>query len=160
MASFYRLFLLLLAFHCLPVHALVPKQSVTGYTVGGGSPIVPTARELCPAQYPLVPRNDGYACDRSPSALIIVIYRVTVQQCPANSTASGTQCACNSGYVQDASATSCIVPDPCELLADMCSGSQGMSTNFSLPGRKTGVSFTCMAPTAIGTNDPLSLIHI
>lgn len=37
----------------------------------------------------------------------------------------------------------------------MCSGSQGMSTSFSLPGNKTGVSFTCMSPAAIGTNDPL-----
>lgn len=154
MARLYGLALLLLLWGA-HAHALIPKQSVTGYTLGGGSPVVPTARELCAPQYPLVPRNDGYACDRQPSALTYVIYRVTVQQCPANSTASGTECACNSGYVQDSSATSCIVPDPCELLADMCSGSQGMSTNFSLPGRKTGVSFTCMAPTAIGTNDPL-----
>ena len=60
---------------------------------------------------------------------------------------------CPSGTVESGGV--CVVPDPCELLADMCSGSQGMSTNFSLPGRKTGVSFTCMAPTAIGTNDPL-----
>jgi len=61
--------------------------------------------------------------------------------------------SCPSGTVESGGV--CVVRDPCELLADMCSGSQGMSTNFSLPGRKTGVSFTCMAPTAIGTNDPL-----
>lgn|GEM_PF-2711839 len=50
--------------------------------------------------------------------------------------------------------TSAPPPDPCEMLADMCSGSQGMSTSFSLPGRKTGVSFTCMSPLSFG-GDPL-----
>ena len=76
--------------------------------------------------------------------------------CPSNTTESGAGCSCNEGYIEQGN--QCVVkpaPDSCELLADMCSGSQGMSTNFSLPGRKTGVSFTCMAPTAIGTNDPL-----
>lgn len=77
------------------------------------------------------------------------------QMCPDNSTLSGSQCVCSFGYAENSSKTACVESDPCELLADMCSGSQGMSTDFSLPGRKTGVSFTCMAPTAIGTNDPL-----
>lgn len=90
----------------------------------------------------------------------VVRNTITIQRldnsCPANSTQSGSTCTCNAGYTEEAN--QCIEPqpsDPCELLADMCSGSQGMSTSFSLPGRKTGVSFTCMAPTAIGTNDPL-----
>lgn len=76
--------------------------------------------------------------------------------CPSNTTENGAGCSCNEGYIEQGN--QCVVkpaPDPCELLAGMCSGSQGMSTNFSLSGRKTGVSFTCMAPTAIGTNDPL-----
>lgn len=155
MVRLYQLVALCVLLWAGQVHALIPKQSVTGYTLGGGSPVVATARELCAAEYPLVPRNDGYACDRSPSLLVYVIYRVTVQQCPANSTASGTQCACNAGYVQDSVASACLVPDPCELLADMCSGSQGMSTEFSMSGRKSGVSFTCMSPAAIGTANPL-----
>lgn len=75
--------------------------------------------------------------------------------CPANSTFSNGSCTCDAGYLEDGGACNPVPVDPCELLATMCSGSQGMSTNFSLPGRKTGVSFTCMAPTAIGTNDPL-----
>jgi len=82
--------------------------------------------------------------------------KTVTNYCPANSTLVASQCVCATGYEE--SGSSCIAPeppDPCELLADMCSGSQGMSTNFSLSGRKTGVSFTCMAPTAIGTNDPL-----
>lgn len=41
-------------------------------------------------------------------------------------------------------------PDPCELLADMCSGSQGKTSAFSLSGKKTGVSFTCMSPLSFG----------
>lgn len=51
--------------------------------------------------------------------------------------------------------TSAPPPDPCEMLADMCSGSQGMSTSFSLPGRKAGVSFTCMSPVSVGADAPL-----
>lgn len=69
-------------------------------------------------------------------------YAVTYRFCAVNGSIDGGLCAPPP-------------PDPCEMLADMCSGSEGMSTSFSLPGRKAGVSFTCMAPAAIGTNNPL-----
>lgn len=84
------------------------------------------------------------------------IYEWQGYSCPANSAQSGTTCSCNTGFVEQGS--SCVEPpppDPCELLADMCSGSQGMSTSFSLPGQKAGVSFTCMSPLAIGSGNPL-----
>lgn len=68
--------------------------------------------------------------------------------CPANSTLSGSLCSCNSGYVEQGS--QCVQKDPCELLADMCSGSQGKTSAFSLSGKKTGVSFTCMSPLSFG----------
>lgn len=76
--------------------------------------------------------------------------------CPSNSTLSGNMCSCNADYVQDGNQCKPKPDeDPCELLATMCSGSQGMSTNFSIPGQKAGISFTCMAPPAIGTDNPL-----
>ncbi len=75
--------------------------------------------------------------------------------CPANSTQqSSTHCVCNSGFRENAQGTACIQIDPCELLADMCSGSQGKTSAFSLSGKKTGVSFTCMSPLSFG-GDPL-----
>lgn len=77
--------------------------------------------------------------------------------CPENSTLSASACVCNSGFKENDSSTACVVDvpsDPCELLADMCSGSQGKTSAFSLSGKKTGVSFTCMSPLSFG-GDPL-----
>lgn len=83
----------------------------------------------------------------------------SIQSCPANSSqASQTApCICNEGFQENASGNACeALPDkdPCELLADMCSGSQGKTSAFSLSGKKTGVSFTCMSPLSFG-GDPL-----
>lgn len=73
--------------------------------------------------------------------------------CPANSTKSGTVCECNKGFVENGSM--CVPappPDPCDGLADMCSGSQGKSGSFSISGKNLGVSFTCMSPLSFGAN--------
>lgn len=78
-------------------------------------------------------------------------YEVLV--CPANSTESGGVCLCDSGFIEDSN--QCIPEsekDPCELLESACSGSQNHSVNFQLSGQKTGVSFVCMNPTAIGSD--------
>lgn len=75
--------------------------------------------------------------------------------CPANSTQSGSDCVCNSGYVEDGDQCVPKQEDPCELLADMCAGSAGMSSNFSIDGKKAGISFTCMAPVSVGIANPL-----
>lgn len=75
--------------------------------------------------------------------------------CPSNSTLSGGSCICDYGYIEDGA--QCVQEpenDPCELLASACSGSQGMSTNFSLSGKKSGISFTCTSPVSFGTADP------
>lgn len=70
--------------------------------------------------------------------------------CPANSTQSGTSCTCNSGYIEQGS--QCVQNDPCDGLAEMCSGSQGKSGAFSISGKNIGVSFTCMSPLSFGAN--------
>jgi|GEM_PF-5426862 len=62
---------------------------------------------------------------------------------------------CATGEEWSDAAQSCqSIEDPCELLADMCSGSQGKTSAFSLSGKKTGVSFTCMSPLSFG-GEPL-----
>ena len=76
----------------------------------------------------------------------------TVNACPANATQSGSTCTCNAPLVEESG--QCVEPDPCQMLADMCSGSQGKTSAFSLSGKKTGVSFTCMSPLSFG-GDPL-----
>lgn len=155
MAFTSRLFIaFLFTLFALQAHAVIPKVSTPMYSTGGSSPKYPSPEQVCQYGY----NSQNMVCLRSDGTFGSAVYRVYELLCPANSHEANSACACNTGYVEDASATSCVaepVRDPCELLADMCSGSQGMSTNFSLPGRKTGVSFTCMAPTAIGTNDPL-----
>ena len=78
-------------------------------------------------------------------------------RCPTNSTAVDGLCLCDAGFEEDTTGTACIPEspsDPCELLSDMCSGSQGKTSAFSLSGKKTGVSFTCMSPLSFG-GDPL-----
>lgn len=72
------------------------------------------------------------------------------QICPSNSTQSGSSCTCNSGYVEQGS--QCVQKDPCDGLAEMCSGSQGKSGAFSISGKNIGVSFTCMSPLSFGAN--------
>lgn len=46
-----------------------------------------------------------------------------VVACPANSTAAGSSCTCNTGYVEDSTHTSCqLPPDPCAALAGTDAG--------------------------------------
>lgn len=71
--------------------------------------------------------------------------------CPANSSLSGNECLCNSGFVEENN--QCIPEpeiDPCEMLESACAGNQNFSVNFQLGGKKTGVSFVCMNPVVIG----------
>ncbi len=79
--------------------------------------------------------------------------------CPSNSLSNSSgSCDCNAGFEESSDGLMCepeAPPDPCEMLASMCAGSQGMSTSFSLPGRKSGVSFTCMSPVSVGADAPL-----
>lgn len=75
--------------------------------------------------------------------------------CPDGATQSGQTCSCDAGYVEESGTCSPKQQDPCELLADMCAGSAGMSNNFSMDGKKAGISFTCMAPVSVGIANPL-----
>ncbi|MBD9401008.1 hypothetical protein [Comamonas sp. CMM02] len=72
--------------------------------------------------------------------------------CPANSTKTGTSCACNDGFKENAAGDACEAPtpsDPCEDLADACAGSEGKSKRFSMPGYKVGMSIVCQPATDV-----------
>jgi len=73
-----------------------------------------------------------------------------VSSCPANSTKSGTSCTCNSGYIEQGS--QCVQKDPCDGLAEMCSGSQGKTGSFSYAGKNVSALVTCMSPLTFGGN--------
>lgn len=79
--------------------------------------------------------------------------------CPANSSGGeNIPCTCNEGFVENAESTACEpIPeeDPCELLAGLCGGSQGKTLNWSMPGRKAGISWTCRQPDGIPIGVPL-----
>lgn len=68
--------------------------------------------------------------------------------CPENSSLSGSECICNSGFEERGN--QCIQYDACEMLESACAGNQNFSVNFQLGGKKTGVSFVCMNPVVIG----------
>lgn len=75
------------------------------------------------------------------------------QSCPANSKLLDGSCICETGFLEEGNY--CIPEpekDPCELLEPACAGSQNHSVNFQLGGKKTGVSFVCMNPVAIGSD--------
>ena len=61
---------------------------------------------------------------------------------------NGSGCTCPHGD----DGVSCVQSDPCEMLESACAGSQNHRVNFQLGGKKTGVSFVCMNPTAIGSD--------
>lgn len=78
------------------------------------------------------------------------IYPIRGLVCPENSSLSGSECTCNTGFEERGN--QCVQYDACELLESACAGSQNHSVNFQLGGKKTGVSFVCMNPTAIGSD--------
>lgn len=143
---------LCLLFWAAHAHALIPKQPVTGYTLGGGGPVKATAQEHCVGGT-LEPRSSGQFACRYPHT-VYVIYPITTLQCPSNSTASGTECACNSGYLEDSGA---CVPGPTaeDLLAEYCSqfSSNKREASVYQPGRgdagpSTSFTNTCRVPEA------------
>ncbi|QXW19831.1 hypothetical protein KXJ72_08235 [Comamonas aquatica] len=160
MACLYRL-VLLLAFFCSGAFAL-EKQPADGWKSSVGTFSTPMA--ACLSVYPgttVILNQTATSADcgykRWDGVNLVsgwMVTKVTQLQCPANSSPSGNSCSCNAGYQESASGNSCEEKDPCELLADMCSGSQGKTSAFSLSGKKTGVSFTCMSPLSFG-GDPL-----
>ena len=56
--------------------------------------------------------------------------RQVPDQCPANSTASGSACACKSGFEEKNG--QCVAPDKCSGLAALCSGMSGSQKSYAM----------------------------
>ena len=151
MAHLFRLIFLSFAVFCGSAHAVIPKSqswSTTGSInfnnygpfSGSGS----TYQASCNAflasasagnsPYRVVLSSDGVSsssCNwsvlNSSGSFMSGGYTYNTNNglvCPANSTVSGSSCACNTGYVQDSTATSCVpYVDPCASLAGKSAGS-------------------------------------
>lgn len=60
----------------------------------------------------------------------VVLYWSIAQACPSNSTLSGSQCVCNSGYVENSTQTACVAyVDPAIAACAAVSGSEAGSIN-------------------------------
>lgn len=73
--------------------------------------------------------------------------------CPANSTLSGGTCNCNSGYSEDATHTSCVLPpDPCASLAGLSAGDwwKDMGVNAAGTGPQSRTWSTCDGYNTVG----------
>ena len=77
------------------------------------------------------------------------VYAENGNFCPANSSLSGGNCVCSSGFKENAAGNACEVPDPCDGLAEACSGNEGLPKRFSMPGYKVGMSIVCQPATDV-----------
>lgn len=168
-------FIFLYLFFASHLYAAVPKVTEVQYKCpwGGGSAPVSSWGDpalLCASDFVSVcgRKQGGYpdgvftgvftppsSCSiRSPTGGGFGLLKVTTRNvCPSNSSEVSGSCVCNAGYIEDGN--QCIPEpekDPCELLESACAGSQNHRVNFQLGGKKTGVSFVCMNPTAIGSD--------
>ena len=190
MAYFYRLIVGLL--FCSSAFALVPKVSSISYQIhnkpttlssdfagactaykvqfvdpdylpyGYTPTIVGLTSTSCPIK--IIRNSDGVIVNN----LAYTIVPIVASSCPVNSTVSGTSCACNSGFVEDATATSCVsvavsnkaVVDGLNLVgAPLVGSGGGLNTCYAgvpvvATGSATGGSVTnYFGPFKVGTHD-------
>lgn len=165
MVTLYRLALLLLAFQCVPSHAfpLTVLQWRSGnYTAGSAAQAAALSMAAGGSQvYVCTQIGTGsggsinFNCIGNMGGNRNTSSSPVTYGCPAGATQSGQTCSCDAGYVEESGTCSPKQQDPCEMLADMCTGSTGMSKDFSMDGKNAGISFTCMAPFSVGAANPI-----
>ena len=147
MANFHRLIVLFfLSFLSFNSFALIPKSE--NYTISGfGSNS--DLQALCSA-YSASQRGDravivGSVCNYKTG------YSVPFSAsyiCPSNSSPSGSQCTCNSGY-EEKDGNSCVLPeqpDPCKGLNEFCASQFMSETSWDTSGNSRPSS-VCKKPT-------------
>ncbi len=137
-----------------------PSELVAMAQAGSNPDYCPTTGEYLPftvyyqqhtSSISLLASRGGCAPYAAPAPSHLGYFYLRGTSCPANSTQNSVgTCDCSAGYSEEQNQCVPKQDDPCELLADMCSGSQGKTSAFSLSGKKTGVSFTCMSPLSFG----------
>lgn len=140
MTLLLRMLLLCILFST-SAHASVPSVArwvvgVTSYPGNG-----PTAQAACDmsteafrkASYPRTVTGvvEGGYCVVSNSVGDVYHWQVyqSGNTCPANSTAAGSECSCNSGFQEKEG--QCVKPDKCSGLAALCSGMSGSQKSYS-----------------------------
>lgn len=137
MAYRFRLiFLLFLSFFSFNSFAAFDKPQIPSYILTANGISFPSAESACSYAavslrktayhtYQQISPNEfkcfEYLNGSSYFAGYYVLFK-TVYSCPKNSTASGSQCTCNSGY-KEKNGNSCVLPEPpdlCESLAEKC----------------------------------------
>ena len=129
--AIYRLIIsLFIVFYSSASFALIPKSA--NYTISGfGSNS--NAQSLCSA-YSASQNGDranvvGSTCEYKRS--YAVSFSVTYS-CPSNSSPSGSQCICNSGYEEKNG--QCEAPDECDGLEETCHTAKGQTSYFEMQG--------------------------
>lgn len=139
MTNYLRLIFALLVFAPGFSWGAVPEALFFGSTPSG--PWYPSLDAACQAHIPRLP-DRGYVVEgTSPpntcnfrgtggwASTTVSVNMFSKMQCPANSTASGSSCTCNSSFEEKNG--QCVKPDSCSGLAAMCSGMTGSQKSYS-----------------------------
>ncbi|WP_131667123.1 hypothetical protein [Comamonas thiooxydans] len=146
----FRLLLLLMAFWSHHALALVPTVSqftIEFYGFTGPDPAA-ICQQAIAQGYGSASRYDGGSsggyCRLTDSAgnpyANLNVYPIS-SSCPANSSPSGSSCACNSGFQEKNG--QCVKPDACSGLAAYCSGLKGVTGMFESKGQVDMSSGSC-----------------
>lgn len=73
--------------------------------------------------------------------------RSVPNQCPANSTLASGICSCNAGYVE--AGNSCVLPDPCDGLADYCTANANTEREWTQKGVSARPASVCYKPVSV-----------
>ena len=157
MAHFYRLIAAWLLFTALPAHALYLYQAggsklvsdpLTACQMKGSGPSYGSVQYVSTRQSSSSPNT--FAClALNAKGELYNAFTLSVSRVLAD------DCAAGFSWANDSQKCEKDPSNPCELLAEMCAGSKDMSTNFSIDGKKAGISFTCMGPVSVGIANPL-----
>ena len=154
MAFLYRLVALIFLFAASSASASSFAAIEYGTAING--PWLPSFAAACGSRNGVVINGRCMRSSKPSDSVEYPIFSRSAAACPANSSGPVNACVCAAGYTQSGGTCEPDAPaDPCEMLADMCTGSTGMSKDFSMDGKKAGISFTCMAPFSVGTANPL-----
>lgn len=139
MVYLLRFICVFLLFVCQQVWALVP--TTTMYYINGKNGLFSTPAAACAsvgaqsgwtADGVVQLGSDSWGCRQKNAggASYYATVFASLGQCPENSAASGTSCACNSGFEEKNG--QCVKLDSCAALASWCNANKGVRKNYAV----------------------------